>query len=48
MKLFVQILKGLKAIHEKNFVHRDIKTNNIVLHNNVAKIADFGLSKSLN
>ncbi|KAK6923047.1 Protein kinase domain [Dillenia turbinata] len=42
------ILKGLYYIHEKGFVHCDIKLQNILLfsdgQNDVVKIADFGLA----
>lgn len=47
MQFFVQILQGLQSIHAISTVHRDIKCNNIVLHDDVAKIADFGLAKKL-
>ncbi|GMH14793.1 hypothetical protein Nepgr_016634 [Nepenthes gracilis] len=40
------VLQGLSYIHEKGFVHCDIKLQNILLfRNNAAKIADFGLAK---
>ncbi|KAG2724427.1 hypothetical protein I3760_01G015700 [Carya illinoinensis] len=40
------ILKGLRDIHAKGFVHCDIKLQNILLFANGAiKIADFGLAK---
>lgn len=43
----VQILKGLKEIHSKNIIHRDLKSNNIMMDENEnLKIMDFGLSKS--
>ncbi len=40
------IAKGLKAAHDKNIIHRDIKPHNIMLTNNSQiKIMDFGLAK---
>ncbi len=47
MKFALQICGGLHEIHKKEIIHRDIKTNNILLnYNNEAVIMDFGLSKS--
>ena len=49
-------MKGLKCIHEKNFIHRDIKSENVLLkkiHNLTEngginyKIADFGFARSI-
>lgn len=40
------MLKGLRHIHSKGFVHCDIKLQNVlVFDNDEAKIADFGLAK---
>jgi len=45
---FVQITFGLQYIHKKNILHRDLKTQNIFLTSqNLVKIGDFGISKSL-
>jgi len=41
-------LKGLTIIHNKHAVHRDIKSDNILLSNSgLAKIADFGFAAQL-
>ena len=42
---FSQLCVGLKKIHDKNIVHRDIKSNNIFLSNSrIIKIGDFGIA----
>ena len=47
--LFKQIILGIKHIHSKNIVHRDVKLENILINlNNTIKICDFGISKILN
>lgn len=44
------ILQGLGSVHEKDYVHRDIKPDNIMLtksdhiESNSIKLVDFGLS----
>ncbi|KAG0664888.1 serine/threonine protein kinase, CMGC, CDC2/CDK sub [Monosporozyma unispora] len=44
--MMLQILEGLNYIHCCKFMHRDIKTANILIdHNGVLKIADFGLAR---
>ena len=46
--LFRQIIQGIKYIHSKNIVHRDIKLENILIDvNNNIKICDFGIGKIL-
>lgn len=44
----LQILEGLEFIHNKGFVHRDLKPDNILFDENRAnaKIADFGVAKN--
>ena len=40
-----QILDGLEYLHIHNIIHRDIKCANILIHNNVCKLTDFGCAK---
>ena len=43
-----QILNAIGYAHSKGFIHRDIKPSNIIFNKEgVAKIMDFGISKSL-
>ena len=43
------IVLGVKYIHDKNLLHRDIKPQNILkFKNNLFKLSDFGLVKDLN
>ncbi|KAF9167539.1 hypothetical protein DFQ26_004311 [Actinomortierella ambigua] len=41
-----EILRGLSYIHEEGVIHRDLKSQNVLLNrHNEAKICDFGLAK---
>ncbi len=43
---FLQIVNGLKALHDKKILHRDIKAANIFLFlNDIVKIGDMNVSK---
>jgi len=45
----MQLAIGLKYIHEKNIVHRDLKLGNLFLGGDMQlKIGDFGLSERIN
>ncbi len=50
-EIILQVLAGLRAVHESGFVHRDVKPENIYFHRKetgeeVVKILDFGIAKS--
>ena len=45
IRYFKQIVKGMIDLWKHNIMHRDLKPQNIMLHNDVIKIVDFGLSK---
>ncbi|KAA6392331.1 MAG: hypothetical protein EZS28_012144 [Streblomastix strix] len=51
--IMYQLLQGMKAIHSVNLIHRDIKTDNILMQCKdpkmgvLLKITDFGLTKQV-
>ena len=47
---FVQLCLGIKHIHDRKILHRDIKTQNIFLNRqaSIVKVGDFGISKVMN
>lgn len=46
---FTQIVIGLKHVHERKILHRDLKAQNIFLtkKHNLVKLGDFGIAKQL-
>ncbi|XP_022023188.1 LEAF RUST 10 DISEASE-RESISTANCE LOCUS RECEPTOR-LIKE PROTEIN KINASE-like 1.1 [Helianthus annuus] len=46
MKIAIETASALVYLHASEIIHRDVKTNNILLdHNFCVKVADFGLSR---
>lgn len=44
---FKELLKAFRMLIKKNIMHRDVKPSNILLHNGILKLADFGFCKPL-
>jgi serine/threonine protein kinase len=48
LKYIAEITLAIMAMHTKNILHRDIKTQNIfVAKNGILKLGDFGISRTL-
>ncbi|KAF5734529.1 serine/threonine-protein kinase [Tripterygium wilfordii] len=46
LKIAIETASALRYLHATDVIHRDVKTNNILLDNNFdVKVADFGLSR---
>ena len=45
--IIYQMLLGLSHMHKYGFFHRDMKPENLLLNENIVKIADFGLAREI-
>lgn len=48
LKIFLQVARGLKYVHDCSLIHRDLKPSNcFFMSDGTVKIGDFGLSRSV-
>lgn len=47
LKIIFEIGLGLSFLHKNRMTHRDLKSDNILIHNGVCKIGDFGFSNDV-
>lgn len=45
VEYFIQLLNAFKTLVRSNIMHRDLKLPNILKHNGMAKLADFGFAR---
>ncbi|PKY27109.1 kinase-like protein, partial [Rhizophagus irregularis] len=47
LKLARQLSSAVSCLHNEGTIHRDLHSNNVLIHKNNIKLADFGLSKKV-
>lgn len=47
LKIFAQMVEAFRVLVKENILHRDLKPTNILFHDGVIKLADFGFCKEL-
>ncbi len=47
IQITLEILTGLENLHEKGFVHRDLKPDNVVIMNGKYCLTDFGITREI-
>ncbi len=47
IEILCEVIHGFQHLHKHKIIHRDLKLANLLRHDGIVKIADFGFSKIL-
>src|SRR5262249_35009841 len=47
LSIFVQICRGVLALHDRRLVHFDLKPSNVFLKGDAARVGDYGLARMM-